>query len=182
MSEFLYFAGWVLAGFVTVQAFRIGNRFMEHRIEQRKEAHLAQMKAIQNQIAGLTTDKEAPMAKMYRQGDVLLVKVREMPRSAGKLVTPNDRIVLAYGEVTGHAHAIYPEVEEREPGVAPKEGQHIPKLKAKLWDAGAERYLQVLEKTALRHEEHTPIELDKGVYRVIRQREYDPVRDRYVAD
>ena len=33
---------------------------------------------------------------------------------------------------------------------------------ARLWDAGAERYLQVLEKTALRHEEHAPVPLAPG--------------------
>lgn len=44
----------------------------------------------------------------YRQGDVLLVRIDnddtegyvEVPRDAG-------RVVLAYGEATGHAHAIY---------------------------------------------------------------------------
>ena len=41
-----------------------------------------------------------------RQGDVLLVPVASLP--AGCVEVPNDkgRIVLAYGEVTGHAHAI----------------------------------------------------------------------------
>ncbi len=116
--------------------------------------------------------QEAEMAKMYRQGDVLLVRVKTLPQHV-KDVTEHDRIVLAYGEVTGHAHAVYPEVIDKE---------RPPELKAKLWDAGAERYLQVLEKTALRHEEHTAVPLDKGVYRVVRQREYDPQRDRWVAD
>lgn len=117
--------------------------------------------------------------KMYRQGDVLLVKVDKLPSKA-KDITPKDRIVLAYGEVTGHAHAIYPEVIERKPifGKATKETG----LKAKLWDAGAERFLQVMEKTALKHEEHSAIPLDEGVYKVVRQREYDPERDRFVED
>lgn len=118
---------------------------------------------------------------MFRQGDVLLVEVKSMPCDA-KDITPKDRIVLAYGEVTGHAHAIYPEVTEHPikmlfAGAEPKK-----EIKAKLWDAGAERFLQVMEKTALRHEEHSAITLEKGIYRVVRQREYDPEMDRYVAD
>lgn len=113
--------------------------------------------------------------KTYRQGDVLLVKVsgiisKGLPKDA-KDVTPKDRIVLAYGEVTGHAHAVYPEV---------KDGKA--EMPAKLWDAGAERFLQVLEKTALKHEEHSPVQLDPGVYRVVRQREYSPEAPRMVAD
>jgi hypothetical protein len=112
---------------------------------------------------------------MYRQGDVLLIRVdQEIPKRA-KEITENGRVVLAYGEVTGHAHAIYPQVI-----VADKP----PAQPAKLWDAGAERFLQVMEKTALRHEEHEAIDLEPGNYKVIRQREYDPEVHgvRYVAD
>lgn len=117
--------------------------------------------------------------KMFRQGDVLLIEVKAIPKSA-KDVTPKDRIVLAYGEVTGHAHAVYPETIERKPlfGKATTETG----LKAKLWDSGAERFLQVVEKTALKHEEHSAIDLAPGNYKVVRQREYDPARDRMVAD
>ena len=116
--------------------------------------------------------------KMFRQGDVLLINVTSMRLNrevahaelSGRLkdVTPPDRIVLAFGEVTGHAHAIYPN----------KEGL----LPAKLWDTGAERFLQVMEKTELRHEEHALIELDVGDYRVVRQREYTDDVERLVAD
>lgn len=111
--------------------------------------------------------------EIYRQGDVLLVKVDDLPQ--GKDVTPEDRIVLAYGEITGHAHAVYPEVKVID-------GEKKQVLPAKLWDAGAERYLQVLEKTALKHEEHAPIDLPVGNYKVIQQREYDPQMNRLVAD
>lgn len=113
--------------------------------------------------------------KIYRQGDVLLIKVTELPKRC-KDITPKDRIVLAYGEVTGHAHAVYPEV------VGEDHGKPLTRLPAALWDAGAERFLQVMENTALKHEEHSPIPLEKGIYKVVRQREYDPEQDRYVAD
>ena len=45
------------------------------------------------------------MLETYRQGDVLLRRVSQLPDGAVKS-PKTDRIVLAYGEVTGHAHAI----------------------------------------------------------------------------
>lgn len=126
--------------------------------------------------------------KVFRQGDVMLEFVADnktfddaLKASTNPLrdaTIDENRIVLAYGEVTGHAHAIYPEVEVID-------GEEKTVLPAKLWDAGAERFLQVIKKTALKHEEHAPIPLDPGVYRVIQQREYDPeeaARQRRVAD
>ena len=108
--------------------------------------------------------------KLFRQGDVLIELVAALPAGA-KDVTAEDRIVLAYGEATGHAHAIYePQTETK------------PQGKARLWDAGAERYLQVIEKTSLNHEEHAPIVLEPGIYRVGQQREYSPEEIRHVAD
>ena len=41
-----------------------------------------------------------------RQGDVLLVPVDEVPEGARPLARTRGRVVLAEGEVTGHAHAI----------------------------------------------------------------------------
>lgn len=115
-------------------------------------------------------ERKMKTKQIYRQGDVLLTLVAELPKGA-KDVSPNGRIVLAYGEVTGHAHAVYDEVE-RESKIKP----------ARLWDAGAERFLQVVEKTALRHEEHAPVPLEPGIYKVTIQREYAPDAIRNVAD
>ena len=114
------------------------------------------------------------MLKQYRQGDVLIEVVKTaIPKSAVEL-TMTERVVLALGEVTGHAHAIYPLEQTRT-------------LPAKLWDAGAERFLQVLERCSVQHEEHAPIMLEPGVYRVSKfgagtQREYSPAELRSVAD
>lgn len=107
---------------------------------------------------------------IFRQGDVLLVQVSALPQGA-KDTTPDDRIVLAYGEATGHAHAIHEPITKR-----------APKGKARLWDAGAERFLQVVAQTALKHEEHSAITLPPGVYKVVQQREYSPEEIRTVAD
>ena len=100
--------------------------------------------------------------KIYRQGDVLLIEISSIPSTA----TPNkDKgdVILAHGEVTGHAHRIKAKT-------------------AKLWDAGAERFLQVMEAVALTHEEHSTITLPAGNYRVAIQTEYTPEAIRNVPD
>jgi hypothetical protein len=112
------------------------------------------------------------MQLQFRQGDVFLERVDALPKSELTEIKTQGRVVLAYGEVTGHAHAIYPEA-----GVLP----------AKLWDAGAERFLQVMSATTIQHEEHGAIPLTPGVYRVSKfgagtQREYSPEEIRSVAD
>jgi hypothetical protein len=47
---------------------------------------------------------------MKRQGDILLVPVKDLPDGLKEVPRQNGRIVLAEGEVTGHFHAI--EAEE----------------------------------------------------------------------
>lgn len=109
----------------------------------------------------------------YRQGDVLIESTTDRIPSTAAELAMQGRVALALGEVTGHAHAIYP-----------SGGKALP---AKLWDAGAERFLQVLERCTLRHEEHAAITLEPGTYRVSKfgigtQREYSPEELRSVAD
>lgn len=122
-----------------------------------------------------------PLA-MYRQGDVLLVKVDSPPKSVNEVKM--GRVILAYGEVTGHAHVL-----EREK-VVPLMVHPRPDKAA--WDSAAERFIQVLEKTSLKHldlpkndaptGEHADIALDPGIYRVVRQREWSDDMERYVSD
>lgn len=45
--------------------------------------------------------------QIYRQGDVMLICVKSAAR--GKDVRENGRIILAHGEVTGHAHEVVSE-------------------------------------------------------------------------
>ena len=92
---------------------------------------------------------------MVRQGDVLLVAVEAIPDDA--VEQPRDesrRVVLAYGEVTGHAHSLH------EPGVS------------MLCAANQEVFLRVVEPSNLVHEEHDRIAIPPGLYRVVRQREW----------
>lgn len=94
-------------------------------------------------------------ATQVRQGDVLLVPVDEIPSQARPVARMGGRAVLAEGEATGHAHAI------RSPG-------------ASLLEDGEERYLHVRGPVTLGHEEHAPIVVVPGTYRVVIQREYVP--------
>lgn len=112
------------------------------------------------------------MNKQFRQGDVFIEQFNGVLPLTAQEVSFKERVILAYGEVTGHCHAIYPEQ-----GVLP----------AKLWDVGAERFLQVIQRTTLLHEEHAGIPLEPGIYRVSKfgigtQREYSPEEIRSVAD
>ena len=102
---------------------------------------------------------------MYRQGDVLIVRVPAgtLTNKFKKQKTDKGRVVLAYGEVTGHAHAI--------PGTA---------CTMYAWEG--DRLIEVTKATKLTHEEHSAITLVPGMYRVIRQREYSPEEIRTVAD
>ncbi len=102
---------------------------------------------------------------MYRQGDVLLVKADELPPAAEPVpLEEEERIVLAWGEITGHAHAVAAQA-------------------AQMFAVGDDRYLNVLNDGAsLVHEEHSTINLLPGVYRIVHQREYVPNSSRLVQD
>lgn len=102
--------------------------------------------------------------KIFRQGDVMLELVSSIPKNAKPVARDRGRVVLAYGEVTGHAHAIT------------EEGVSLVEV-----DAGI-LYLDVQMEAFLRHEEHGTIALSPGKYKVVRQREYTPEAVRNVAD
>ncbi|AYL40177.1 hypothetical protein ACFTZ8_15550 [Streptomyces fungicidicus] len=108
---------------------------------------------------------------MYRQGDVLIVPVADgavpshVPDAPREPRDGRGRLVLALGEVTGHAHAVVGRGElVREPGPYGPFLLHLP-------DGGR-----------VVHEEHAAITLPQGWFRVIRQREYVPGSVRLVAD
>lgn len=107
----------------------------------------------------------------YRQGDVYLIAIDQLPDNLIAQGRDLDgRIVLAYGETTGHAHAIL---------------DRNVKLYRELTDKEIDdRFLQVLTEGGvdLVHEEHDTIHLPAGNYTVRRQREYTPERIIQVAD
>jgi hypothetical protein len=102
----------------------------------------------------------------YRQGDVLLQSVARLPKRTRTVPRDNGRLVLAYGELTGHAHVVEGEAELLASDVAELE----------------ERFLRVTREARLVHNEHQAITLPPGDYAVRRQREYTPGRIRIVTD
>jgi len=103
-----------------------------------------------------------------RQGDVALRLIGEVPKDYTKQdISGNKRVVLAYGEVTGHAHAFYePQKIELYKSNDPKSDSII---------------LNILETVNLAHgnwggknPDHEAITLPAGItVEVIRQRQYN---------
>lgn len=102
----------------------------------------------------------------YRQGDVFIEKIDSIPGRAKPVERDNGRVVLAYGEVTGHAHAFL--------------GKGVRMFRDDGTNGGA--YIQVDGPSALTHEEHSAITIPAGAYKVTRQLEYTPQAIRQVAD
>lgn len=112
-----------------------------------------------------------------RQGDVFLQPVAALPQGAVEVPLDNGRVVLAYGEVTGHAHAIRVTSE-----AAAAEITEALIARCRLYEHKGDRYLVVSEPVSLTHEEHTAHTLPPGVYEVPVQCEYDARLMRRVAD
>lgn len=96
---------------------------------------------------------------VIRQGDVLLVKVSEIPSDAKPAKRDKGRLILAYGEITGHSHSI----EDKA---------------ARGFLTGDALYLSLEKETKAWHEDHNPksknapLLIPPGKYRVIGQMEY----------
>jgi hypothetical protein len=98
---------------------------------------------------------------LWRHGDVLIAATNAIPAGA----KPQPQLILAKGEVTGHMHRI----AEPEAGL--------------LWELNGTLFLEITAaKATLVHEEHKPIVLSQGFYRVWIQREYTPTQIRRVVD
>lgn len=103
--------------------------------------------------------------RMVRQGDVLVTRVDSLPEKLSERPRDEGRVILAYGEVTGHCHQV------ADPGAA-----------ALLDAPDGETYLRVDRLSELVHDEHGAIALEPGNYKVTRQREYTPEAIINVAD
>lgn len=103
-----------------------------------------------------------------RQGDVFIEQIDDLPNGITASKKDARGVVLAEGEATGHHHRIGPKFRT-----------------AKLFDGeeGA-KFLHVggTAPVALTHEEHSPVKLPPGNYRVLIQREYSPEAVRNVVD
>lgn len=151
---------------------------------------------------------------LFRQGDVLLRRVSSIPKSAKaaekKDQPGNSRIVLAYGEVTGHAHAIADTeacnlLETEDARILHVTGRKMRAIHCRNTKNGGECWIpadmkpdqyvdleSIGEETVmgvvLRHEEHNPFVITAGVYiaggsgKTNTQREYSPEAIRNVQD
>lgn len=89
-----------------------------------------------------------------RQGDVFLIP-KAIPAAVSEVARDAGRVVLAYGEATGHSHAI---------------GAPIATLLRTETD---ERFLRIVGAPVdLVHEEHATISVAPGEYRVVIGREW----------
>lgn len=104
-----------------------------------------------------------------RQGDVLLIPTKSIPK--GLKPAQRDqrgRVVLAEGEVTGHAHVVLDD-----PATLFVQSDV---------DEMADRFLKVDEEVQVVHDEHDPLTLAPGNWIVRQKREYAPEAPRQVAD
>jgi len=105
------------------------------------------------------------LANQPRQGDVLLNKITSViDLSGATLIKPeNGRLILARGEATGHHHSVDCAV-------------------AQLFSIDGKTVLVAGEDTAIVHQEHDQVSVEKGMYWVVAQQEYTPQAIRRVAD
>jgi hypothetical protein len=101
-----------------------------------------------------------------RQGDVLIEKLSlRVPTTFRPLAeSARQDVVLAYGEVTGHAHRMHRQMHRDGGSDAISYAHPLAPTEPAL--------VNLLSPMALRHEEHGPIEIPRGVVRISRPYEY----------
>jgi len=104
-----------------------------------------------------TNRNEDPMKTFTaRQGDVLIRTIGKLPKGLARVPLDGGRVILAYGEVTGHAHVVEGDVQ----------------LFASDLEEMEQRFLRVEEEAQVVHDEHDTVTLPPGDYEIVRQREY----------
>lgn len=104
--------------------------------------------------------------KPRRQGDVILIPVSEEAIAGRKLVSKPDRVILE-GEHSGHFHKL----QEGLAGEVLVADNNLDEM-----------WVKAEKGTRLVHEEHAPHDLEEGLWRVIRQREYAEDSPLFVVD
>jgi hypothetical protein len=114
------------------------------------------------------------MTEMYAQGDLLIERVKDV-KPSGTVISPDatGALVLAEGELTGHRHAIFERATMfRDDALARDVPDDLYVGHVKVEGGPA----------TISHQEHAPIALGEGTYRVRRQRELEPRDAVMVAD
>jgi hypothetical protein len=114
------------------------------------------------------------MAEIFAQGDLLLERVADVaPSGTIDENVEGAALVLAEGEMTGHRHAVCERVTMFRDDMLARD------IPADLYIG----HLQVASAYArVTHDEHAPITLPRGTYRVRRQRELGPRDARVLPD
>lgn len=89
----------------------------------------------------------------HAQGDLLFIRFTGTVPTGAPVASESGRVILAYGEVTGHHHSV--------PATA---------VLSAIRTEGV-TYLTLDQLTAVEHQEHAAIPLDAGTWKVVRQRE-----------
>ena len=120
---------------------------------------------------------------IIRQGDVLLSQVKSLPKGCELATGQERKIILAWGEVTGHHHRIEDHIHISAEAASEIADAAIARAKARLWvHPTGTRYLEVTEPVSLTHEEHSAHTIPPGIYEIPNQVEYTPAALRRVAD
>jgi len=91
---------------------------------------------------------------MIVQGDVFFTRAKKLPVNAEVKQRSNRGYIIADGEATGHAHVVDDDVE--------------------LLESDGILYLKTAKEIQVKHEEHKPVILSKGIWKVGIVKEYDP--------
>ena len=91
---------------------------------------------------------------MIVQGDVFFSKVRAIPQSVIRVSRSKRGFIIAEGEATGHAHVIDGDIE--------------------LYEKDGILFIKTVHEVEVRHEEHLPVNLPPGLWKVGTVKEYDP--------
>jgi len=92
-----------------------------------------------------------------QQGDVCMERVESIPPEAIKIARTPRGYVLAEGETTGHAHIIQDDVE--------------------LYEKDGVLYVRTMEPAHLVHEEHAPLIVAQGIWKVMMVQEFCPFEE-----
>lgn len=91
---------------------------------------------------------------MIVQGDVFFVRIQSIPKEFTKVNRDERGYIIAEGEATGHAHVIDDDIE--------------------LYEKDGILFVKTEKTVEVRHEEHRPVTLEPGIWKVGVVREYDP--------
>lgn len=118
------------------------------------------------------------MTAMLRQGDVLLIPVATLPSDV-EVVQEGGKVILALGEKSFHHHHIDSDCITllRSPSAeqfvnAAQAILRAPQERTLGTRSQTRGYIDVKDFVELKHEEHAPIPVPPGKYKVVIQREY----------